>query len=131
MPLGQAHAITDQLEQVLRSEIDGIARVEIHLEPREPQTLHGRVVSAQHPEMSRDIARIAEEHAPITACHEVAISQAPDGLHVVLHCEAPDDVPMEAVHDASLTVESDIHRRYRDVRTVTVHFEPQSEQPTA
>jgi cation diffusion facilitator family transporter len=124
-PLAQAHHVTDELEREIRSEIAGLARVEIHIEPHEPPLLPGRVVSAEDPQMTRDIASIAESHPPITRCHEVALSRATDGLHVVLHCEAPPDVAISDIHDASLTVESEIHRRYGDVRTITVHFEPQ------
>ena len=41
--------------------------------------------------------------------------------------EAGAGVPISDIHDASLRVESDIHRRHRDVRTITVHFEPQQD----
>lgn len=126
-PLGEAHQVSDQLERELRSEIEGLARVEIHLEPHEPEALRGAVVSAQHPRLVRDIAAIAEAHPPIARCHEVALTQASDGMHVVLHCEASPHVPIAEIHDASLTVESQIHRRYGDVRTITVHFEPLQE----
>ena len=123
--LGQAHHVSDALERELRAEIDGLARVEIHLEPLEPMALEGRVVSAHHADRIREITRIAESHPPFTRCHEVALTEAPDGLHVIVHCEAPAATPIADVHDASLTVEAEIHRRYGDVRTVTVHFEPQ------
>ena len=126
-PLASAHRVTDDLEQEIRREIGGLARVEIHIEPREPERLRGTVVSAQMASLVKEIAAVAESHPPITRCHEVAITQTDDGLHVVLHCEAGADVPISDIHDASLRVESDIHRRHRDVRTITVHFEPQQE----
>jgi cation diffusion facilitator family transporter len=126
-PLAEAHRVTDELERELRAEIDGLARVEIHLEPHEPSWLTGTVVTAQHADLVAEIAAIAEARPPIARCHEVALTQAVDGFHVVLHCEALASTPIAAVHDASLTVESDIHRRYREVRSVTVHFEPQQE----
>jgi divalent metal cation (Fe/Co/Zn/Cd) transporter len=124
-PLGEAHHVSDALERELRREIDDLARVEIHLEPREPRALQGSVVSAHHPEMIKAITRIAESHEPFTRCHEVALTQASDGIHVVLHCEAPPATTITAIHDASLVVEAEIHRKYGDVRSVTVHFEPQ------
>jgi cation diffusion facilitator family transporter len=124
-PLGRAHHVSDALERELRAEIDGLARVEIHLEPREPMALEGRVVSAHHADRIREITQIAEAHPPFTRCHEVAMTEAADGLHLVVHCEAPSATPIAEIHDASLTVEAEIHRRYGDVRTVTVHFEPQ------
>lgn len=123
--LGPAHEVTLELERELRNEIEGLARIEIHLEPHEPRWMHGTVVSAQRAEMTADVRRIAEGHMPITRCHEVAVSEADNGLHLVLHCEAAAITTIAEIHDASVRIESDIHRRYSDVRSVTVHFEPQ------
>lgn len=124
-PLSTAHAVTDQLEAEIRSEIADVARVEIHIEPREPRALQGVVVSAERADLIDDVRRIAEAHAPITRCHEVAATQTADGLHLVVHCEAPPDTPIAAIHDASLGLETDVHERHREVRTITVHFEPE------
>ncbi|HYZ93250.1 MAG TPA: cation diffusion facilitator family transporter [Actinomycetota bacterium] len=123
--LGPAHEVTLALERELRNEIDHLARVEIHLEPHEPSHLHGIVVTAQRGDITKQAARMAESHPPITRCHEVAVSEAPDGLHLVLHCEASAQTSIGEIHDASLRVESEIHRLFDDVRSVTVHFEPQ------
>lgn len=123
--LGPAHEVTLQLERELRNEIDDLARVEIHLEPREPRSMHGTVVSAQRSDITKQAGRIAESYPPITRCHEVAVSQSDDGLHLVLHCEAPTSTAIGEIHDASLEIEYEIHRRFADVRSVTVHFEPQ------
>jgi divalent metal cation (Fe/Co/Zn/Cd) transporter len=123
-PLRRAHEVTDELERELRGEIDGLARVEIHLEPREPQSLQGRVVSAHEDELVRACRELAERHRPITRCHEVAVSEVDGGLHIVLHCEARPDTPIVDIHEASQKVEDEIHRTYPRVRTVTVHFEP-------
>jgi cation diffusion facilitator family transporter len=123
--LARAHEVTIELERELRREIDDLARVEIHLEPREPQRLSGLVVTAQRPDLTEEARTIAERHSPITRCHEVAVSEADDGLHLVLHCEAPAATSIGAIHDASLDVESEIHARFDDVRSILVHFEPQ------
>jgi cation diffusion facilitator family transporter len=125
--LGRAHVVSDALEREIRAEIEGLARVEIHLEPHEPRPLRGRVVSAHVADLTKQIARIAESHPPISRCHEVAVTETGDGMHVVLHCEAPRATTIAAIHDASLSVESEVHRRYDQVRSVTVHFEPQQE----
>lgn len=125
-PLGRAHEITNELEGELRREIEGLARVEIHIEPREPRSLHGAVVSALQERLVHDVRRIVEAHPPITRCHEVAVSEVEGGLHLVLHCEAPTSTPISEIHDASLEIEADIHRRHGEVRSVTIHFEPAS-----
>ncbi len=123
-PLRDAHDITDALEAELRREIDGVARVEIHIEPHELQALRGKATRNRGLEAA--VRAIADRHPPITRCHEVAVSEAEDGIHLVLHCEAPPDTSIADVHDASLAVESAIHESFPDVRTVTVHFEPET-----
>lgn len=123
--LGPAHEATLELERELRTEVPGLARVEIHLEPHEPRYLRGSVVSAQRGDLVAAATSIAEAHPPISRCHEVAVSRADDGYHVVMHCEADASTSIADIHDASLRAESEIHRRFADVRSVTVHFEPQ------
>jgi cation diffusion facilitator family transporter len=122
MTLRRAHEVADALEAELRLEIDRVARVEIHLEPREPQHLRGKVVEL--PDLVASVRAEAERHPPIMRCHEVAVTRAPDGLHLVLHCEAPPERPIVEIHDASLRLEDEIHSAHADVRTVLVHFEP-------
>jgi cation diffusion facilitator family transporter len=122
--LRAADGITDALEAELRREIDGLARIDIHLEPHELQALRGKIV--RNKGLAAAVRAIAEGHPPISRCHEVAISAAEDGTHLVLHCEAPPDTSIAEVHDASLAVESEIHETFPDVRTVTVHFEPET-----
>jgi cation diffusion facilitator family transporter len=124
--LGDAHHVSDSLEAELRREIDGLARVEIHLEPHEPASSRGIVVTTHHADLVRGITRIVESHPPLLRCHEVALTETSEGLVAVLHVEAPYSTSIAEIHDASLAVEADIHRRYRDVRTVLVHFEPAS-----
>lgn len=124
-PLHRAHDVTDALERELRREMPSLARVEIHLEPRESRSLRGTVVTSSHEALVADVQRIAASHPPITRCHAVAVSEADDGLHLVLHCEAPPDTPIGRIHDASLATENDIHRAHPNVRTVTIHFEPE------
>jgi cation diffusion facilitator family transporter len=124
-PLARAHQVTLDLERELRNEIDDLARVEIHLEPHEPRWLTGRVVTAHRTDLTEDARLIAERHPPITRCHEVAVTEADDGMHVVLHCEAPASTPIAEIHDASLEIESEIHRSHRGIKSILVHFEPQ------
>jgi cation diffusion facilitator family transporter len=124
-PLADAHAITDELEREIRKEIPALARVEIHVEPHEPPMMRGSDVGTERARLTRDVQRVAERHDPITRCHEVAISEAEDGLHLVLHCEAPGGTTIGEIHDASLRIEDEIHRRHDEVRSITVHFEPQ------
>lgn len=124
MTLSEAHGVTDLLEAELRREISGLARVEIHLEPAESQSIFGTVVSTQEHRLVSRAAEIAESYAPIVRCHEVAATRASDGLHVIAHCEAAPSQTIGLIHQASQKVESDIHREFPEVKTVTVHFEP-------
>ena len=121
--LADAHHISDILERELRREISALERVEIHLEPRDPQAVPGEVVDPG-PEFTRRIRELAEGRGPIVHCHEVAVSAVAGGRHVVLHCDAAPGEKIAAIHRASIGLEEDIHRLFPDVLTVTVHFEP-------
>ena len=128
-PLGEAHELTDRLEVELRREIDRLARVEVHLEPRDEPNLRGTVISAEQGELTASVRRIAESYPPIVRCHEVAVSLTGDVLYLVLHCEAEPACSISDIHDASLRIEAEVHRMHPDVRSVTVHFEPTRPRP--
>jgi divalent metal cation (Fe/Co/Zn/Cd) transporter len=101
-----------------------VERARIHLEPRTMRELHGREVTTEEVYLVRVAVQLGAASPPLTRCHEVAVSRTEEGLHVVLHCEAPGAVTVDAVHAASQRIEDELHRRFPEIATVALHFEP-------
>lgn len=124
MPLAIAHAIVDRLEDEIRAGIDGVARVDTHLEPLERPATTGSDVTSEHDELVGWARDLAERQPEVENCHEVVVTDTTEGLSMVMHCEAPAGLLVSQAHAASTRIENDVHRAWPEVERVTVHFEP-------
>ena len=127
MALAEAHSIAEQLEGDIAAGIEGVARVDTHLEPLEGAATLGEDVTHSHGELVASVTRLAEAQSEVRNCHEVVITDTDEGLSVVMHCEAAAGLSVTKVHDASTSIENEVHRSWPQVERVTVHFEPLSE----
>lgn len=124
MPLGEAHAIAERLERSIESDIADVARVDTHLEPLDDPGTVGADVTQIKKTLVNWTRDLAERQPEVRDCHEVVITETDGALSIVMHCNAAPGLSVEAVHEASTRIESEVHRRWADVQRVTVHFEP-------
>jgi cation diffusion facilitator family transporter len=124
MSLAEAHAIAEELEAAIAGEIPGVARVDTHLEPLEGPAAMGADATAGHAELVDQIRALAERQPEVADCHEVVVTDCDRRLSIVMHCAAAPGLSVQAVHEASTRVESEVYRRWPEVERVTVHFEP-------
>ena len=86
-------------------------------------------MTSQRSELVHSVTSLAEGQEEVRNCHEVVVTDTEEGLSVVMHCEAEPGLSVARVHDASTTIEDEIHRRWPEVERVTVHFEPEKLLP--
>ena len=126
MPLGEAHHIVERLESEIKREIPETARVDTHLEPLDsPDEEVGTDVTAGQSTLVAWATALAERQPGVTNCHEVVVTSSDAGLALVMHCEAAPGLSVSKVHETSTRIEDEVHRRWPEVRRVTVHFEPE------
>lgn len=130
MTLGEAHEISEELEVDIMREIEGIFRVDTHLEPLDPAGVEGTDVTDQKPELIAWAKALAEGQPEVRDCHEVVLSSAEGMLSMVMHCHAEPGLSVRQVHDAATRIEDAVHRARPDVARITVHFEPQGPTDT-
>lgn len=63
-----------QLERGLRDEFPQVSRVDVHLEPLEPDVIRGENVTDRRSELADGIRRLVEEHRDVTHCRDVELS---------------------------------------------------------
>ncbi|MEX2587666.1 MAG: cation diffusion facilitator family transporter [Actinomycetota bacterium] len=124
MPLEEAHELADKLEREIGREVDGVVRVDTHLEPLQEPAV-GSDVTGEHNLLSDWTKTVAESQPEVRNCHEVVISRIEKGLEMIVHCEAEAQLSVKAVHDAATRIETATHQQWPQVERVTVHFEPQ------
>lgn len=125
MSLAEAHAIAESLEAEITREVEGVKRVDTHLEPLAPRQKDASDVTARESTLVAWTRALAEQLPEVYNCHEILVSSEGRGLALVIHCEAESGLSVDAVHDASTKIEDSVHRRWPEVIRVTVHFEPE------
>ncbi len=108
------------LETDLRRELPELARVDLHLEPLEPDIVHGRDVTDQHPDLVRRIQAAAASHPQVRACREVELSSRAGAITAYVLVEVPDDLTLEQAHDIETALEDRLKRDEPEVRHVIV-----------
>lgn len=123
MTLAEAHAIAERVESEIRGEVEGVLRVDTHLEPLD-EPGPGRDVTLVHTGLVEWATGLAEQQPEVQNCHEVIVSESGGKLALVMHCEAAPGLSISQVHQASTRIEDEVHRQDARIGRVTVHFEP-------
>ena len=72
--LTHAAAAGAELEAGLRAEFPQVSRVDVHLEPLEPDVVRGENVTAQRRELADAIRRLVADNRYVTRCRDVELS---------------------------------------------------------
>jgi divalent metal cation (Fe/Co/Zn/Cd) transporter len=121
--LGQAHDLSDAIEESVARELGEDVRVDTHLEPLK-RTAPGRDVTADQADLVATVREASIEEADVVDCHEVLVTSSHEGLVVVAHVRGRGDLPLARLHDASERIEKRVHAARADVASVVIHFEP-------
>jgi cation diffusion facilitator family transporter len=111
-----AHA----LEEDLRRELPELQRIDIHLEPLEPDVVHGRDVTTEHADLVRRIEAAAASDPSVASCQEVELSSRAGAITAYVLVKVADDLTLEQAHDIETALEDRIKRTERKVRHVVV-----------
>jgi divalent metal cation (Fe/Co/Zn/Cd) transporter len=111
-----AHA----LEEDLRRELPELQRIDIHLEPLEPDVIHGRDVTTEHADLVRRIEAAAASDPSVASCQEVELSSRAGAITAYVLVKVADDLTLEQAHDIETALEDRIKRTERKVRHVVV-----------
>jgi cation diffusion facilitator family transporter len=123
LSLGEAHELSDRIEDAVRKELGSDVRVDTHIEPLET-TVPAKDVTSQHHDLVSSIRALALVEADVENCHEVVISASGGQLSVVAHVGGRGDLPLTRMHEASERIEHAIRSAHPQVGPVLIHFEP-------
>jgi divalent metal cation (Fe/Co/Zn/Cd) transporter len=118
LPLGEAHALAEQVEQAIVLGVAEVVEVQSHLEPlAEPGPGH---------EVDEDPAEIEQIVREVTGAAPRAIRflDTQDGLVVFLTLALDPSASLSAAHEVASRVEERIHLSLPGVGEVIVHTEP-------
>ena len=124
MSLEQAAAAADDLEQRLRREFPGVSRVDVHLEPLEPEVVSGTDVTTSRVELARAIRRIVEAHPEVRSCRDVELSERSGGVVAHVVAEMAGEVTLEHAHEVETELEERLRRMLPELTEVVARVAP-------
>jgi divalent metal cation (Fe/Co/Zn/Cd) transporter len=124
MSLDAAAAATGELEDSLRQEFPGVSRVDIHLEPLEPEVVTGADVTRSREDVAARICRLVEEHPKVRRCRDVELSERGDRLVAHVVAQMSGRLSLEDAHQVESELEERIRRALPELSDVVARATP-------
>jgi cation diffusion facilitator family transporter len=107
MQLEEAEELSSELEAELREELPQASRVDIHLEPLEPDVVAGRDVTASQIELADRVRQIVAGEPEVVRCRDVELSSRHGRITAHVVVEMAPEVSLDQAH----RVEDELERK--------------------
>jgi cation diffusion facilitator family transporter len=125
MSLAAAHATADKLEAAIAAELGADVEVETHIEPLQPQEVHGREAPPERVQaVTIALSELAAESRTLRDVHDVRVRETDDGEIVNFHCRVDPSLSVQAVHEKVDMLERALRERAPSIKRVIGHAEP-------
>lgn len=124
MSLEDAAEASGELEQRLRQEFPEASRVDLHLEPLEPELVSGSNVTGTREDLAGRVRQEVESHPAVLRCRDVELSDR--GGAVVAHVVAqmPGTLSLERAHQVETELEEQLLRSLPELSEVVARATP-------
>jgi cation diffusion facilitator family transporter len=118
MTLATASLASAELERTLRAELPEATRVDIHLEPMEPQVVRGEDVTSRRAQLTARMREVVAAHPEVRRCVDVELSDRHHRIHAHVVAELDGEVSLEYAHRVESELEQQIRRALPEVHEV-------------
>lgn len=124
LTLAGATAASAELERRLHGEFPGVRRIDVHLEPLEPDLVRGSDVTDHREDLAGEVRRIVSAHPDVLGCEDVELSAR--GGRMVAHVVArmPADVTLDRAHEVQTDLETELRERIPELQGVVARVIP-------
>jgi cation diffusion facilitator family transporter len=105
----EAARLGAEFERSLQGELPEVSRVDLHMEPLEPDVVVGRDVTAQYPDLIRQLTEVVERHERVEACQDIELSSRMGHITAYIAARVADDLTLDQAHAIATGVEEDVH----------------------
>jgi divalent metal cation (Fe/Co/Zn/Cd) transporter len=116
----EATRFARQLESDLRAELPEVSRIDIHLEPLEPDVVYGRNVTAQNADLIQTIRKVVIADGRVISCNDVELSSRGGEITAYVDVPVADDLTLEQAHDIETSFEDKVRQVAPGLKRVTV-----------
>ena len=116
--LEKASRTSRALERSIRAELPEATRIDIHLEPMEPDEVPGKDVTARRAQLAERMRRVVETHPEVRRFVDVELSDRHDQLVAHVVAEVSGEISLEHAHEIESELEEMIRREMPEVHDV-------------
>ncbi|HKW07191.1 MAG TPA: cation diffusion facilitator family transporter [Candidatus Dormibacteraeota bacterium] len=116
--LAAATKTSRDLERSIKAELPDVGRIDIHLEPIEPQVVPGEDVTARRTQLAQRIREVAESHPEVKRIVDVELSDRHDRIHAHVVAELAGEMTLDHAHDIESNLEERILHEVPEVHEV-------------
>ena len=116
--LDKASRTSRSLERSIRAELPEVTRIDIHLEPMEPEVVPGQDVTARNVQLAERIRAVVESHPEVRRCLDVELSDRDNRIHAHVVAEVAGEISLEHAHRIESELEEMIRREIPETHEV-------------
>jgi len=116
--LAQASKTSRSLERSIRAELPEVTRIDIHLEPMDPDVIPGQDVTARNTQLAARIRAVVESHPEVKRCLDVELSNRHGRIYAHVVAEVAGEISLEHAHEIESELEETIRREIPEANEV-------------
>src|SRR5690348_6695355 len=116
--LAAATRTSRDLERSIKAELPEVGRIDIHLEPIEPQVVPGEDVTTRRAQLTQRIREVVESHPEVKRLVDVELSDRRNRIHAHVVAELAGEMTLDHAHDIESQLEEQILREIPEVHEV-------------
>jgi cation diffusion facilitator family transporter len=120
LSMREAARLVEEFEEQLRAELPEVSRIDVHLEPLEPDLVQGRDVTAERADLMDRVERLLRDHPRVTGDRDVELSSRRGQITAHAVVGVPDDLSLEQAHEVETELETEIQRAVPELTNVVV-----------
>ena len=124
LTVAEAHAVADRLEEAIRTRIEQVADVIVHIEPRSEEGLPQDEALGELERILVPLRRIAKSMPALHDFHDVGVRRLGGELIVSMHCVFDPALGIDQAHRLSSQIADRLKAGVRGLGEVHVHVEP-------
>jgi cation diffusion facilitator family transporter len=116
--LAKASRTSRSLERSIRAELPDVTRIDIHLEPTDPDVIPGHDVTARNTQLAARIRAVVESHPEVKRCLDIELSDRHGRIYAHVVAEVAGEISLEHAHEIESELEETIRREIPEAHEV-------------
>ena len=114
----EASKTSRSLEDSIRAELPDVTRIDIHLEPMDPDVVPGQDVTSRNAQLAARMRTVVESHPEVKRCLDVELSDRHGRIHAHVVAEVAGEISLEHAHRIESELEEMIRREIPETHEV-------------